>query len=840
MKIISVAILTFTLLAAPSASANSATANRFSIFNQADAAPAQSAVIKGIQVFGKSSGIAYTNTALYRTDDNGETWNELPIRRLYPLQLANVWFADVGNGTAVFVDRFASRLVRFDSHDGGNSWGEVPLQETPELINDLENADLDSATIWTDEDGTEQLKFRLTTSSNFDETIYYQRKSGEIAWGHRSIYERNPNHQERAWSLKENLGLLADMWPESYRTGFLPEDPVIIQVGETHHSSERVMHSKWYVTQSGSCYGFKSGCVQTTLLFKENRKHEYGKTVISVQDITPPQIVELNRAEKETSKLETDQNQMFAAPPGGSIRTSLNRGFDKCQAGSVAQMQIWWDQSYHFDSNIYFSGRNRACPSQPFTNNPSWIDQVSAIGWGLIPTVVGYQSPCTASTTTAKLSYDPAVAELQGRGEADIAATDAQSIGLIAGSVLYYDMERYDPPTPDTLGCRVATVAFLKGWTERIRQLGYVSGVYGSPKNAIEDWQSMAEQSRMDAVWMARWDNVPSVWTYVTFANFPNNVWANHQRIKQWQAPHNETWGGVTFNIDGNISDGPVAGVPVPRNKIADFDGDQKTDISVFRPATGEWFISGTLGPSYTIYQFGTAEDILTPGDFDGDGKTDFAVFRPSNSTWYFRMKGLFTVRQYGEPGDVPAPADYDGDRRTDIALFRPSTGMWHFVFSDSRYSFLQIPFGQAGDRPAPADYDGDGKADIAVWRPSNGNWYVQGTAGNYFVTTWGVSSDIPAQGDYDGDGRADLGIFRPSEGKWYLFRTTEGIHVQQFGVNGDLPATGDYDGDGRYDVAVFRPSNNTWYMSQSQGNYVIRQFGANGDKTIPGAYLPR
>ena len=415
-----------------------------------------------------------------------------------------------------------------------------------------------------------------------------------------------------------------------------------------------------------------------------------------------------------------------------------------------------------------------------------------------------------------------------------------QSIGLTTGSVLYYDMERYDPPTPDTLGCRAATVAFLKGWTERIRQLGYVSGVYGSPKNAIEDWQSMAEQSRMDAVWMARWDNVPSVWTYVTFANFPNNVWSNHQRIKQWQAPHNETWGGVTFNIDGNISDGPVAGIPVPRNKVADFDGDGKTDVSVFRPATGEWFISGTLGPSFSVYSFGIAEDILTPGDYDGDGKTDFAVFRPSNSTWYFRMKGVFALRPYGEPGDIPAPADYDGDRRTDIAVFRPSTGTWYIAFSDSRNSFLQLPFGQSGDRPAPADYDGDGKADIAIWRPSDGNWHVQGSAGNYFAVTWGVSTDIPAQGDYDGDGRADLAVFRPSEGKWYLFRTAEGIYVQQFGVEGDLPATGDYDGDGRYDVAVFRPSDNTWYMSQSQGGFVVRQFGADGDKTIPGAYLPR
>ncbi len=233
------------------------------------------------------------------------------------------------------------------------------------------------------------------------------------------------------------------------------------------------------------------------------------------------------------------------------------------------------------------------------------------MGWGLIPTVVGYQSPCTSSTTTAKLSYDPPTAEQQGRGEADIAVTDATNIGLTAGSIFITTWNDTTRRSPDTLGCRTATVAFLKGWTERIRELGYKSGTYGSPKNAQEDWQFLPPASRMDAIWMARWDNVMSVWTYVTFPTFPTNVWDNHQRIKQWQAPHNETWGGITFNIDGNIADGPVAGIPVPKNKVADFDGDGKTDVSVFRPDTGQWFISGSFGPTYRVHEFGVGTDIL-------------------------------------------------------------------------------------------------------------------------------------------------------------------------------------------------------------------------------------
>ena len=40
----------------------------------------------------------------------------------------------------------------------------------------------------------------------------------------------------------------------------------------------------------------------------------------------------------------------------------------------------------------------------------------------------------------------------------------AVNLGLAAGSILYYDMERYDETTATT-GCRTATTAFLKGWT---------------------------------------------------------------------------------------------------------------------------------------------------------------------------------------------------------------------------------------------------------------------------------------------------------------------------------------------------------------------------------------
>ncbi|MGC2237036.1 MAG: FG-GAP-like repeat-containing protein, partial [Pyrinomonadaceae bacterium] len=65
-----------------------------------------------------------------------------------------------------------------------------------------------------------------------------------------------------------------------------------------------------------------------------------------------------------------------------------------------------------------------------------------------------------------------------------------------------------------------------------------------------------------------------------------------------------------------------------------DFDGDNKTDISIFRPSAGEWwYYRSSDGGNYAA-QFGNSSDKLTPGDFTGDGRADIAVFRPSTGEW--------------------------------------------------------------------------------------------------------------------------------------------------------------------------------------------------------------
>ncbi len=740
--------------------------------------------IRGLFKLADNSVVVFTEASLMRSSDNGTSWQKLDL----PLGVDQTIASAISISGSMVVLTGGSELRSLElmiSDQNATSWTKKELV-LPGI--EMLGADLIGGRVAQLASGELELTFILPTSSNFTGFLRYVSSKKGNSW----------QLSEREMDIRSN-----------------DEADSTIEIDGIR------------LETNGSCVGYKTGCVQES------------KVTFEGNDITPPQVKQ--NFEKARTDVSAEATPMFAAPPGGTTRISLNRGFDKCTAAPVSQMQAWWNTSWFYDSNIYISGRNRGCTQAQLT--ATWVNQVSVQGWGLIPTIVGYQSPCINSTsqTIQKHSNDPSVAETQGRGEADIAIADANALGLTQGTVLYYDMERYDE-TAQTSGCRTATVAFLKGWTERVRELGYISGTYGSPKNAIEDWQTMSPQSRMDAIWMARWDNVMTVWTYLTFANFPTNVWNNHQRIKQWQAPHNETWGGFTFNIDGNISDAPVAGLAVAKNKNADFDGDGKTDISVYRPETGVWYVVFSATSTFGVVQFGNPTDIVSPGDFDGDGKTDHAVFRPADGTWHMLLKGgNYRAVQFGSNGDIPAPGDFNGDGKTDFAIFRPSTGVWYIANSDSLGTYRVVQFGLNGDKPVAADYDGDGKTDIAVFRPSDGVWFVyRSSDGGYSLDPFGLPTDRPAQGDYDGDGKTDLAVYRPSEGLWFLYRTTEGSAGLQFGIAEDIPSVGDYDGDGKTDVAVFRPSTATWYLLQSTNGVSIAQFGFSTDKSVPSAYLPQ
>ncbi|HEY8562336.1 MAG TPA: FG-GAP-like repeat-containing protein [Pyrinomonadaceae bacterium] len=272
-----------------------------------------------------------------------------------------------------------------------------------------------------------------------------------------------------------------------------------------------------------------------------------------------------------------------------------------------------------------------------------------------------------------------------------------------------------------------------------------------------------------------------------------------------------------------------------------DFDGDGKTDIGIYRPSVGEWWLNRSSTSQTVAAQFGVGTDKVVSGDYTGDGKTDIAFWRPSTGYWFILRSedGSFYSFPFGMAGDVPAPADYDGDGKADAAVFRPSTGVWYVQKSTGGTNIGQ--FGQVGDMPVTADYDGDGKADVAIFRPADGSWWLlRSSDQQYRVFRFGIGADKPVPGDYTGDGKADVAVFRPSTGEWYVQRSENNSYYSvPFGTAGDLPVPGDYDGDGKFDTAVFRPSSNGWFIQRSSAGTVIFSFGASGDLPVPSAFVP-
>ncbi|MGH2773623.1 MAG: choice-of-anchor P family protein, partial [Actinomycetota bacterium] len=208
----------------------------------------------------------------------------------------------------------------------------------------------------------------------------------------------------------------------------------------------------------------------------------------------------------------------------------------------------------------------------------------------------------------------------------------------------------------------------------------------------------------------------------------------------------------------------------------ADFDGDGDSDVSVYRPSTGGWFIKDQQPFGWG----GHSSDKPVPGDYDGDGVGDAAVYRAATGVWYIRGQG--SVSFGGDPSDLPVPADYDGDGDTDVAVYRASIGVWYVNRLEGQPSDVSAANfgGSPADQPVPADYDGDGTADVAIFRAATGTWFVQ----NQFNVQWGGAADKPVPGDYDGDGDADIAVYRASAGDWYV---RDQFHVRWGGDPSDL-----------------------------------------------------
>ncbi len=129
-----------------------------------------------------------------------------------------------------------------------------------------------------------------------------------------------------------------------------------------------------------------------------------------------------------------------------------------------------------------------------------------------------------------------------------------------------------------------------------------------------------------------------------------------------------------------------------------DFDGDGVDTVSVYRPSTGQVFISNSqvTGFAEGEFFFGDPEDVFVSGDWDGDGTDSIAVVRPSADTFFFRNTN--------DQGVADGQIEFDGTARPVVP---------HQALPDT----VTLTTGLSGpaEVPGPGDVDGTGSATITI-----------------------------------------------------------------------------------------------------------------------------
>ena len=357
----------------------------------------------------------------------------------------------------------------------------------------------------------------------------------------------------------------------------------------------------------------------------------------------------------------------------------------------------------------------------------------------------------------------------------------------------------------------------------------------------------------------------PGAATLVTPVNVTLPASADNQSLVEVRIMTINAVGSDEFiGIDDiNITAAPAT----PAQHIVDFDGNGKSDFAIVRNTGGgptgqiTWFIN-LNGPGTTYAsQWGINGDFYVPVDFDGDNKSDIAIWRPGAATvaaFYILQSQTNTLRiaAFGQTGDDPSVVDdYDGDGKADPAVYRaganagnPSTWYYRGSLNNPSGNVTFVPWGQNGDFPAPGDYDGDGKNDFVVQRNNGGGqaafWTLLATGATQPLKVFGTPTDVIVPGDYDGDGKTDIAVYRGSGGQilWFVLPSSTGVvsgtPYAIFGVSAtDFTVQGDYDGDGKTDVGIWRPSATPgasafWVLGSTSGAFSV-PFGANGDYPV-------
>ncbi|MFG3700691.1 glycoside hydrolase domain-containing protein [Micromonospora sp. NPDC047620] len=353
------------------------------------------------------------------------------------------------------------------------------------------------------------------------------------------------------------------------------------------------------------------------------------------------------------------------AAAGPQPGTYTGKGFDTCTAPAQSTMDAWRSSSPYRAVGIYISGASRSCTQANLT--ATWVTNQTNKGWHLIPIELDYQAPC--GTRTPKMSYDPATARSQGATRAASAVNAASALGIPAGSVIYNDIEHY----PSSESCKAAVLSYLSGWTERLHQLGYLSGMYSSGSSGVRDLCAAYDDpryTRVDHLFFAWWNGVADT---DAGSYCPDGHYANRQRIHQYTGDSYETWGGVRIYIDRDYLD-VSAGTTPPQEFSVTVDN---TTAGRFT-ASANWgtstYSSQRIGPDYRFADPVSASDVAWyKANLPETGAYEVSVWYPAASG--YNDSTPYIVATTGGNQSVRVNQRLNGGRWVSLGVFTLAAG---------------------------------------------------------------------------------------------------------------------------------------------------------------------
>jgi peptidoglycan hydrolase-like protein with peptidoglycan-binding domain len=299
-------------------------------------------------------------------------------------------------------------------------------------------------------------------------------------------------------------------------------------------------------------------------------------------------------------------------------------GFDQCEAPSQAAMSAWVKRSPFRAAGIYISGNSRGCRRQS-NLSATWVSNQLAAGWHLMPITLGPQASCSTRYPRYGASIDPTIkpsptntysaARTQGVLEARKTVIAARNLGIVTGSTMFYDIEAF---STSAAACTQSALWFLSSWTQELHRFHYASGIYSSAASGIR----MLDDARVragnrytlpDQVWIADWNGrADTSSTYIR-----SDGWLPYRRAHQYKGGHNETWGGVTINIDRNYLDlrtprlpGSTTPPPAPKPTPTPTGSPQYTGASLSDPRCAPATVSR---PVYVAANGRAAPSLIVP-----------------------------------------------------------------------------------------------------------------------------------------------------------------------------------------------------------------------------------